>query len=605
MCGFFAVFHRSRQIDPDSLAAATNTLIHRGPDAGRTRIVPATAKSHRVHAGFGHRRLSIIDLNPRSEQPFGDQNHTLVYNGEIYDFAVARDRLVEKGERFETTGDTEVLHRLLARSDDAGLSSLNGMWAFCFHDAEAGTVLASRDRYGKKPLFYYIDAETICFASEAKAIFAYRGAMSPLSRDAIGRFLATGYSYPEADGSTVFEGVHQIRAGCTGRVDLRNWSINEQPWFNFSAQARSAAADPLKDRIEAAVMSRLISDRPVGLLLSGGVDSSLILSVMAANKVQASVRCFIGETGGSPDATLAQACADVVGVNPTVVHTDYGAAALDRIKRMCWHHEKPFQLTGNSVAMFEMYEAISREEIPVVLDGTGGDEVFGGYWDRYFSAAVREAVRKGDGPWLDAHETARRTHPFLPSASWPEPPGQGNMQLDDCIVPFADSRLREAAQTAAHWIPSERLIDTLVEDAFRGRLAEWIWHNDRNAMAFGIENRSPFLDWRLISQMGEPYDQAFRDGWNKFALRCVFDEFVPLPTQWRRQKQGFRWRSAPFIKANRVEILALVASSTLLREFVDLDAWLNRATIDRGFLTGPLTPRLIVAAAMEATFAAA
>ncbi len=606
MCGIFAVFQKAKPISREAVQVATDTLAHRGPDHSGVHFTTIQTVNGEIHAGFGHRRLSIIDLDARSHQPFCDDGGILTYNGEIYNFAEIRDRLPQD-RPLRTHSDTEILHRSLASEGDAALRRFNGMWAFCFLDERRKTVIASRDRYGKKPLFYYSDGETLCLASEAKAIFSYLGMKPEMRADKVQQHLAFGMSYPDPNGEAFFRGICEVRPGQTLELDLAGWTLSERRWHDFAATATGERGD-LRETFENAVLSRLLSDRPVGLLLSGGIDSSIILSVLMAHGLQHRVHCFIGASWGdvSDDAVYARQCAELAGVTAQEVPSDYGTNALDHIIAMCLHHEKPFPFNGNSVGMHQMYAHIAQHNVPVVLDGTGGDEVFGGYWDRYFYFAARDAMRAGDVAWLSDTLSASKDDPEMsvtasralrrlsaeqkPSRTSGHPLTFGREDVRNAVYPDSLSTF-EGDLTGA-----------MIVDASRGRLPEWIWHNDRNAMAYGIENRSPFLDASLISVIGQHYSDKFNGPWNKHKLRQLFSDFVELPTQWRRQKQGFRWRAGPFLTENLDRILEIVSASPILKEHVDMPKYLASVRKDSRLATGDFTSRLLCVAALESVF---
>jgi asparagine synthase (glutamine-hydrolysing) len=270
---------------------------------------------------------------------------------------------------------------------------------------------------------------------------------------------------------------------------------------------------------------------------------------------------------------------------------------------MCAHQEKPFPLTGNSVAMYEMYAHIAERDVKVVIDGTGGDEVFGGYWDRYIRFALHDAMRAGDTGWLenlltetrDLPETAAQIkaalkHLFDRSSAAPRNPYAerwGKTSVHEATLP--DPLMNHDGD----------LTSAMMIDASAGRLAEWIWHNDRNAMAFGIENRSPFLDCGLIPMISQPYDAKFHGAWNKYELRRLYDDFIPMPTQWRQQKQGFRWTSRPFLTQNSDRILELIAASGVLPEHMDVTGYLDVARTDERVVSQDFTARLFCIAALE------
>jgi asparagine synthase (glutamine-hydrolysing) len=473
-------------------------------------------------------------------------------------------------------------------------------------------VIASRDRHGKKPVFYYADANVIIVSSTIRPIYHYLGHAPKLCDDQVDAYLIHGVMFPGAGSETHIQGLKQIPAGGTLEVDLAEWAIKTGEYFNLGAMvsARVPADDELPSILRDAVVSRLVSDRKVGLLLSGGIDSTLVLSIICAEGLQDQVHCYIGETGRSEDAEYAKRCVSQLGIDATVVNLDYGRDTFSRLLRMCEHQEKAFPFLGSSMGMSEMYERVAQDDVRVVLDGTGGDEIFGGYWDRQYPVALREAMAGGDIAWL------RDSLPNSPKPGMRLMQAASNVLFHNSAIDIdwrtfrkrfsGPSRSLEMTGVSAKSrdplaCPPARFTDALVRDASPGgRLGEWIWHNDRNAMMSGIENRSPILDYRLIPFMGSGYASKYVRQWNKHQLRKVFDVFTPLPTQWREQKQGFRWNGRVFLKENQSDILALIESSAYLGNRYNTRRFVDRARSNRRYLTSSLTPRLLCIAGLEA-----
>lgn len=617
MCGIFLVLERGRPVDLTRALAATGRLRHRGPDGqGHTAFVwqVPTAECPTSVSGFlGHTRLSILDPRARSDQPFQHQQHTLVYNGEIYNFRSLRNDLARNGARFATDGDTEVLLQLLAQEGVQGLNKANGMWALCLLDARQYRLTAVRDRYGKKPLFYFQDAQTLCIASEIGPLLHYLDRRPGMALADIDGFLNCGWAYPHADGATHVHGVRQVRAGCAMEFDLARWRGSERAYFDLAEHVRSGARDParLPELVRDAVCARLVSDRKVGLLLSGGVDSSLILSALADQGLTDQVTCFTGDAGKSDDAIFARACMEQLGLHSVSLPLDYGDGGMDSFLQVCRHQEKPFPFIGNALAMPQLYAHIASHDVPVVLDGTGGDEVFAGYWDRYFRFAAREALLAGDTDWISQVQTANadapRLHALIVDALAAMAPGQAPAPRRRSLVcnsddppdlnTFVDAGVRDAPERDALAQFQGTLGQALVRDAAQGRLHEWLWQNDRNAMMSGIENRSPLLDYRLAPYMASGHRNGFSGQWNKPLLRNAFP--VALPTQWRRDKQGFRWVYQRFLRNHRDQVLQLIAASTILPQRVDVARLLDAARRDPAYLGSSLLHRMLCIAGLE------
>ena len=611
MCGLFQIIERNRPVDPSRLKLALDSMSHRGPDAEGLEVSPRGPTSGKgPFFGYGHRRLSILDLDPRSNQPFHRNGRTLLYNGEIYNFAEMRRHPALADVAFSTSGDTEVLTEAIARRGTDLLQQMSGMWAFVQTDQAGGTAIAARDRYGKKPLFYYFDNERLIFSSTIRAIFTYLGRRPVMRADALNAYLAHGGIYPGGGEATHLQDIFQVAPGGFLKFDMANWRIQTGRWFDLATHvhATPAEAGDLPAILREAVTSRLVSDRQVGLLLSGGIDSTLVLSVMHAAGLQDQVHCFIGETGRSDDALYAKKCVKQLGIAARVIELGYDSTSFERFLRMCLHQEKPFPLLGNSMAMSEMYEAIAQHDVPVVLDGTGGDEIFGGYWDRQYPFAIREALRKGDWAWLrqcasqnsaifwrtlrematDGIEPRKLVAAFLPHPSF-------------AVRQFCAEEVRAASSADPLTDTKLGFTEALIADAERGRLGEWIWQNDRNAMMASIENRSPLLDFRLSPFMKSGYAAKFNGPWNKHELRKAFDAFAPLPTQWRQQKQGFRWNARQFYAKNSNAIAEIIAASKVLPSRVNVKGFLEAARRNPRYFASRLSPRLLCIAGLEQT----
>lgn len=595
------VVQRDRPVDRERFQCALDTSAHRGPDhqgaSYHNFTIEEASGPRTLYAALGHNRLSILDLDPRSHQPFERGETSFVYNGEIYNFRDLRGELRDLPLR--TDGDTEVLLAGLQRHGSDWLSRCNGMWSFGLLDRSAGIVLAARDRYGKKPLFVYKDDRTLCLSSNIASIAAYCSLRLRMREPILQAYLVNGELYPSADETTHFEQIAQVPAGGVLTVDLSQWDMR------YSRLAEEPAESPdevvLPELLRNSARLRLVSDRRVGLLLSGGVDSTAVLSALHDQNLHETVTCFIGETGRSQDAHYARRCADQLGIDARIIELSYGAETFERFLIMCRHHEKPFPLNGNAMAMPAMYEAIAAEGVPVVVDGTGGDEIFGGYWDRYYSYAVAEAWRAGNHRWLASSLRHNRDY-------WGKRFKRG---LKSRLKSLGRSAAEGLADPVAHYSSfdttaaltldplagfSGSLSDAQKRDAFAGRLGDWIWQNDRNAMMHGIENRSPLLDYRFSGFINLPYDRKFNGPWNKLALREAFSSLTPLPTQWRQQKQGFRWNTRQFTSDNKAAILELIRSCESLQHQVDVARFVDNASRTPRLMRGGFLSRMLAVA---------
>jgi asparagine synthase (glutamine-hydrolysing) len=604
MCGFAVSVLRSGQIDRKRLDEALRRLGHRGPDASGVEVVTVEGKERRpiAEVGFAHVRLSILDLDPRSNQPFRIDGDLLAYNGEIYNY-----QALATGMECTTTSDTEVFLRLLMRGDAKPLRDANGMWAFCWLDQANKRLHAGRDRFGKKPLFYAMDEAGIHFASEPAALAALQGCPLTMRTCAVDSFMADGWLFPDASGATHLDGIREVRPGYSFSIDLESWTVAEDLTYPVTSCDHKTqeyyTTRTLAPLFADAVELRLISERKVGLFLSGGVDSSLILSVLAAKGLTQNVVCITGDAGKSDDARYARACVEQLGIQALNLPLHYGSSGLEQFLDVCRSQAKPFPLIGNVLGMHALYKAASEHDVRVVLDGSGADEIFGGYWQRYFAFALRQAEAQGNTIWKE------EIRPSIPksfrqqNASNGWAPDREMLQERDLaeLLPQIKSSLL-AITTNDPLLGFEGTFnEALIRDATAGRMQEWLWQNDRNAMASSVENRSPFLDYRCAEWLHTPYHHKFSGIWNKCELRALFQNFVPLPTANRIDKQGFRWSYSAFFTQNLDAIIALIAASTMARRYVDVGNFTAGLKNGRIEFDSRLLHRLTVIAGLEAT----
>jgi asparagine synthase (glutamine-hydrolysing) len=612
MCGFLQVFHKNKPINKEQFNKALQTISHRGPDGEgvyfeTTKDVPYES----LHVGFGHKRLSILDLDHRADQPFRRKTHTMLYNGEIYNYAKLQSSLKGEYKNLQTSSDTEVLMHGLLQNGPEIFQELNGMWALSLYDSQTKQAFLSRDRYGKKPLFYYFDENTFCISSSIRAIKTYMEISTSLSNQCIQDFMLSGMAYPSDSNQTHIKQIHQILPAHHGTFDAKEWKLTQTPYFDWENPAIDPKELNLASLLASSVEERLVSDRPVGLLLSGGIDSSLILSILYHLGLHENVTVFMGETGRSDDYKFAKECADKLGINAQTIVCDYDKNSFERFMQVCHHHEKPFPFNGSALAMPQMYEQISQNGVPVVLDGTGGDEIFGGYWQRHLPFAFQDAVADGDLSWAEK-VASKSQNPiivnFLQNAKEGKPfiltPGQRAFYyMTHPFVKLPWKTLKNAiTPDPVLTTPNLSFSQALIADAKPGgRLGDWVWHNDRNSMMYSIEGRSPFLDYRLYPFLFSGYKNKFQDEWNKLELRQVFDSFTPLPTQWRAQKQGFRWDGKQFFKNNHHDILNLISQSDALKEVLHVKAFVKACNLYPKLLRSSLGRRATCLAGLEAT----
>lgn len=557
MCGIAGVFRFDGHPADDTLLATMSACLHhRGPDdEGCFRD---------GSIGLAFRRLAILDCSPAGHQPMiGPDNTTvLIFNGEIYNFCTLRDELATRGHHFRSASDTEVLLAAYAEWGIDCLNKLSGMWAFAIWDARRQRLFCARDRFGIKPLYYHRTAERLIFASEIKALFADPTTPNRPNDPRIYDFLVYGYLDHRAD--TCFDQIMQIPAGhfllaqTDGTLSIRHyWQITPQPTLTLSDDEASTR---FADLFTQSVRLHLQSDVPIGTCLSGGLDSSSIV-VVAHDLLRTSTieRTTIGprqrtfsacyDDARYDERRFMQAVIAYTGVTNAQTFPD-SRHLLDDLDAFIWHQEQPCGSTS-VYAQWCVMRLAHQHGITVLLDGQGADELLAGYpiyqaawwatlaqqghwlhlrreligYSQRFGAAraarLREAVRLVLPEALAAQIS---THLGTPQPDWLGPRLHHQRWERPPIAPtFSD--------------PLHRLMHNYLVAL---NLPALLRYEDRNAMAFSIEARVPFLDEHLAEfAFRLPGAQLLRNGESKWVLRQALRHLLPDIIATRQDKIGF------------------------------------------------------------------
>jgi asparagine synthase (glutamine-hydrolysing) len=377
MCGIVGIISQTPVSQHNSLLAMRDALLHRGPDDG------GIWWSRDKRVGLAHRRLAIIDLSSGGHQPMMDYSGQvcIVFNGEIYNYRELRRELETNGHRFNSVSDTEVILGAYREWGIECLSHLNGMFAFCLYDSTRQRLFLARDRAGEKPLFYYHNSGKLVFASELKALMADPAFPRELDLNALNYYLAYGYV---PGNMCLLKGVHKLAQGQAMTYELdtdrlhtwRYWQLPEpavQP--NISADELT---EELESLLEDSVQRQLIADVPVGILLSGGIDSSLI-TAMAARVSSSPVKTFtISFAGHSAydEGPYARLVADYFGTQHTELIAE-PSSSVEILPKLAQQYDEP--IADHAIVPTYLVSQLIRQHATVALGGDGGDELFGGY----------------------------------------------------------------------------------------------------------------------------------------------------------------------------------------------------------------------------------
>jgi asparagine synthase (glutamine-hydrolysing) len=559
MCGIAGLVSAGAPVAEADLRPALDAQRHRGPDAWG-------AWSDGI-AALGHRRLSIIDLSEAGRQPMSNEDGTvwITFNGEVYNFQELRTELEGRGHRFRSGTDTEAIVHAYEEWGTDCVRRLRGMFAFAIWDQRRRRLFVARDRVGKKPVFYTVREGRFLFASELQGLLALPGVPREPDLAAVDAYLSWGY-VPAPD--TAFQGVRKLPAAHWLTVDLsaegpvvrseRYWSLAYQPKLALS---EAEAAEALREKLDEAVRLRMISDVPLGAFLSGGIDSSIVVGLMARHS-SAPVKTFsIGfDEADYDELEHARRVAERWGTE----HHEFTCRpdALAILPTLVRHYGEPF---ADEAALPTFYLArMTREHVTVALNGDGGDESFAGY-HRYLANRVAERMRRVPGSKAaaavlsrvlpdsaNAKSLLRKARRFLEVATEPAAQRYGRWQgyfSSAAKARLYSGELRRHLEGGA----AMRWMETLyaagadldpLDAAMSADLGGYLPYDllvkvDITTMAHSLEGRSPFLDHELMELAARlPIRQKIGPNRPKYLLKKAFADLMP-PENVRRGKMGF------------------------------------------------------------------
>ena len=564
--------------DGAAIERMSASIAHRGPD-GHGMYVEGPV-------GLGFRRLAILDLSDAASQPMvsADGRHVLVFNGEIYNFLELREELRQLGHQFRSTGDTEVLLEAFGRWGTACVDRFNGMFAFVIYDRVAGTLAMCRDRFGKKPHFYYSNGRVLLFASEIKAILAsgyYKGSTN--WRVAM-RYLRDGDL--DVCQETFFEGINRMLPGTIRTITMDGTVKEEHHFWSLSHLVEAPPADPAAAFAEIftdAVKIRMRSDVPVGVFLSGGLDSTAIISTIADLRRQqgfdgaAGLHAFSYMSKDHDESGYIAATLRLTGATFDQVSAD-PRDLWSVLEQVVAYHDEPVH-SPTALVGFELSKRAAAAGVKVILNGQGADETLAGYGNyvrAYWTELGRAGRLKtlwseisvycqmhGRSRQIETREAFRRILARAArevgrrdaiSASMPAPPAW-------CSLPaIEDPPLHETPR-------SPTLREATAFSVDMKPLPLYLRVEDRNSMAHGVEVRLPFLDYRLVKQaFSLPAEWKVRGPWNKYVLREAMRGRIPETVRSRIDKMGFPTSGRRWIANEWYEPLYDLFQSRVVRE---------------------------------------
>ena len=564
MCGIAGfVAHRGAG-DREVLERMTRALAHRGPDAEGYVILPEKG----VH--LGHRRLSIVDLSG-GIQPMStaDGEFSIVFNGEIYNHASLRAELQAMGHVFQTDhSDTEVLLEGYRAWGESMLDRLNWMFAFALYDRQRERLFVARDRFGKKPLYWFQQEGVFGFASELTALLHHPSAPRNESSLALKKYFAYGYIPAPY---SIIDGINKLPGGWCGTLDLASGEWNTKKWWEFVLEPSLEEVTPVRcnawaaellEKLDGAVKRRLMADVPLGVFLSGGIDSSAVAALAARHLPKGRLRTFsIGFTDPSFDESVyAREAAAFIGCDHQLEILDL-EKARDLLPGLLARLDEP--MGDASILPTWLLSGFTRRHVTVALGGDGGDELFAGY-DPF------KALEKAD---LYARLVPRAIHPAIRLLASSLPVSHANISLDfkikrtlrglsyreelrlpvwmgplepseidDCFGDHTDEEVLYSEAIAAWESAGEQAqsVDRALQFFTRLYLQDGIMAKvDRASMLHGLEARSPFLDLDVVDFARRlPHTVKLREGTTKWILKKALEPLLPASILYRKKK-GF------------------------------------------------------------------
>ncbi len=591
MCGITGFVSLQPASYPEAvLRSMTDAMAHRGPDA--------EGFWNDDHAWLGHRRLSIIDLEAGA-QPMANEDDTLwiSYNGEIYNHADLRPELQDAGHRYKTHCDTETILHAYEQYGRACVDRFRGMFAFAVWNRRERTLFCARDRLGIKPFYYFFDGKIFVFGSEIKTLLAHPSVSARFEESMLAEHLAFGYS---SDDRTLFAGVRRLPPGHTlllsadGKLSIeRYWEIPRP-----SAEPRSEEdwIEDCRERFERSVEQRLMSDVPLGMFLSGGVDSGAVAAVMK-RLTSSPVKTFSVGYAEQEYSELSDAAQVARTIGTEHREIEIGASDFfNALPRLIWHEDEPL-VWPSSVAL-HFVSKLAAEDVKVVLTGEGADELFAGYGRyrfyqlnqrfsgvyRHTPAFLRHAVRRfiQNSSLLSAGLRRKLGHTALGREASFE-----SLYLDNFFSAFSREEQRHLLASDErradpvyhsfldHWNASEGgpTLWRLLYSDMKTYLQELLMKQDQMSMSASLESRVPFLDHSFVEFAASvPDHMKLQRGVGKYIFKKVAEDLIPHDIIYRK-KMGFPTPLRQWLREDSGEqvFAVLRRPDSLISEYIDRD----------------------------------
>jgi asparagine synthase (glutamine-hydrolysing) len=577
MCGLTGFCDFNKKLNKVHLDKANSVLRHRGPDSGSSDMFI----TEQAVIGFGHRRLSIMDVSENGNQPMysDDKNVVIVLNGEVYNFKEIRKELTALGYSFHSDSDTEVVIKAYQQYGIAAVHKFIGMFAFALYDRKEEVIYLLRDRPGVKPLYYYHKNDCLLFASELKSLYTYPVFEKNINEDAVSLFFKYGYI---TDPQTIFKNTYKVKPGHYIKIDLRHkktenvkyWDVLDyynRPKLKIPEQDAQAEVERLFD---SAFQYRMVSDVPVGVFLSGGYDSSVVTAILQKNSMQKIKTFTIGfHEEKWNEAPFAKQIAAHLGTD----HHEYYCTTKEAqtiFPTLADIYDEPF---GDSSSIpTTLVSQFARKQVTVSLSADGGDEIFAGYTKYFYTNRINNYFTKSPKLLL---ESAKIFTKVSGSLFPPLKKVHKFARISELLYAYDKVDMMEIynqhfnAREVANLIPGGNadiglfenmgeinnendFINKCIAFDYRTYLVDDILTKiDRATMSVGLEGREPLLDHRIIEFVSQlPSELKYNKGVKKYILKNITHKYIPKEIM-DRPKAGFAFPINEWLSTDLKEYL--------------------------------------------------
>lgn len=586
MCGFVGIINKNgNQVNLSLLERMASLLEHRGPDDEGFHI--------KNNIGFYHKRLSIIDIE-NGHQPMHSYSNCIVYNGEIYNYIELREELKNKNHNFKTNSDTEVILEAYHEYGIDLFNKLNGMFAFLIHDKKRNRVIAARDHFGIKPLYYFVNNEHIIFASEIKAILQHPAVKAEPNNSSLNEYLTFQYTLGK---NTLFNYIHKVLPGNYLKLDLNSMKIETNQYWNFEHKIDTTHSEEyfikeIRLLLEDSVKKQLRSDVPLGAHLSGGLDSSTI-SLLSTKFSGEKLSTFTGAFNEGPEydetsyaAKVAEQCnAEMYKIYPTEQNF------INLLPKLIFSLDEP--VAGPGVFPQYMVSKLASENVKVVLGGQGGDEIFGGY-ARYIVAYLEQAIKgaifedNDEGEHIVSLHSIVQNLPYLKQYTpmlksfWNADVfapmdqryfklinrfnGSSNILTEEFSKDFDKEKVYATYQKLFNKPSTLSYFNKMTQYDLTTNLPALLQVEDRTSMSVSLESRVPLLDYRIVELIATmPPAMKFKGGEMKYIFKKVIADILPEKILQRKDKIGFAVPLNHWLKSKTSDFFKDIMLSTKAR----------------------------------------